>query len=253
MIMDPWFYVAAVPAVFLVGMSKGGFGGTLALLGVPLMALAISPVAAAGILLPIMIVMDAIALLAWRGTVSRAVLLQMLPASMVGIALGYATSAVFPPDAIRVVIGLLSLWFVANWWFRLRGAETEAPQHRGRAAFWGACAGYGSFVAHAGGPPFQVYVAPLRLPPAHYAGTAVVFFAATNAVKLVPYYLLGQFSDENLATSLMLLPLAPVATLFGVWIARRLKPELFYRIVYAFLVPVGIKLVHDGTWGLISP
>ncbi|MER0238847.1 sulfite exporter TauE/SafE family protein [Fulvimarina sp. MAC8] len=252
MITDPWFYCAAIPAVFLVGMSKGGFGGTLALIGVPLMALAISPVAAAGILLPIMILMDLIALYAWRGTFAKSVLIQMLPASVVGIAVGYLTSAYAPPEVIRIVVGLLSLGFVANWWFRTRHAVEPARENRGRAFFWGAGAGYGSFVAHAGGPPFQVYVVPLRLAPTDYAGTAVVFFAVTNAVKLIPYYALGQFSHENLLTSLMLLPVAPIATLFGVWLVKRIEPQLFYRIIYGLLIPVGLKLVYDGVSGVLG-
>ncbi|MEN3792716.1 sulfite exporter TauE/SafE family protein [Fulvimarina sp. MAC3] len=252
MITDPWFYCAAIPAVFLIGLSKGGFGGTLALIGVPLMALAIAPAAAAGILLPILLLMDVIALYAWRGNVSKSVLVHLLPASIIGIAIGYLTSAYAPPGAIRIVIGLLSLWFVANWWFRTRHMIERARESRGRAWFWGMGAGYGSFVAHAGGPLFQVYVVPLRLAPTVYAGTAVVFFAVANAVKLIPYYALGQFSHENVLTSLVLLPLAPVATLFGVWLVKRIEPELFYRIVYGLLVPVGLKLVYDGVSAVLT-
>ncbi|WP_040489134.1 sulfite exporter TauE/SafE family protein [Fulvimarina pelagi] len=246
MITDPWFYCAAIPAVFLVGLSKGGFGGTMALVGVPMMALVISPVAAAGILLPILILMDLIALYAWRGTFSKTVLADMLPASVLGISLGYLTSAYAPPDAVSIVVGLLSLWFVTNWFLHARHAMTPVPENRRRAWAWGVGAGYGSFVAHAGGPTFQIYVLPLRLAPPVYAGTAVVFFAVTNVAKLIPYYALGQFSYENLATSLALFPVAPIATFCGVWLVKRLEPELFYRIVYGLLVPVGLKLIYDG-------
>lgn len=252
MITDPTFYLAAIPAVFLLGLSKGGFGGTIALIGVPLMAMVISPGTAAGILLPIMIVMDAIALYAWRGRFDRQLLRVMLPASVLGIVAGYLTATLVPPDGVRLVIGLLAFGFAADWFVRGRHRTDAVPRHNGKAAFWGMGSGFTSFVAHAGGPPFQVYVLPLRLAPADYAGTAVVFFAVTNVVKLVPYYVLGQFSAANLSTSLVLLPIAPVATLFGIWLVKRIRADLFYVVIYTLLVPVGLKLAYDGVMGLVG-
>ena len=92
---------------------------------------------------------------------------------------------------------------------------------------------------------------PLKIAPPVYAGTSVIFFAAVNAMKLVPYFLLGQFSHDNLATSAALLPLAPVATLAGVWLVKRTDQGLFYRIIYWLLVPIGLKLVYDGATALL--
>jgi uncharacterized membrane protein YfcA len=250
MISDPSFYLLAVPAVVLVGLAKGGFGGSISMIGVPLMALAISPVAAAGIMLPILIVMDVVGLLAWRGTFDRAVLRLILPASILGVALGYFTAALVPVDGIKLLIGLLCLAFGLHWFvFARHQAEARAPG-RLRGIFWGVVSGFTSFTTHAGGPPFQVYVMPLRLEPAVYAGTTVIFFAVTNAVKLLPYFLLGQFSAENLTTSAILLPLAPLATMAGVWLVRRTDRERFYLITYALLIPVGLKLVIDAVRSL---
>lgn len=246
MITDPLFYLVAIPAVLLIGLSKGGFGGSVALVGVPLMAVMIPPIEAAGILLPIMIVMDAIGLYAWRGRFDRALLLSMLPAAIGGIAVGYFAATLVSADGIRLLLGLLALWFAVEWFVRSR--HRTAPSRRSliRANVWGAISGFASFVSHAGGPPYQVYVLPLRLAPQVYAGTSAVFFAVVNAVKLLPYFLLGQFSAGNLATSAALLPLAPLATLLGVWLVRRVKPSVFYFVAYALLVPVGLKLVFDG-------
>lgn len=251
MITDPLFYAVAIPAVILIGLSKGGFGGTGALVGVPLMAIAVDPVVAAGVLLPILVVMDVIGLVAWRGRFDRGVVLTMLPAAALGVLAGYLTASSVSEDAFRLTIGLLALWFFANWFFgEQRRARKARPQQSVKGAFWGALAGFSSFVSHAGGPPFQVYVVPLKLAPPIYAGTSVIFFAAVNAMKLVPYFLLGQFSHDNLATSAALLPLAPVATLAGVWLVKRTDPGLFYRIIYWLLVPIGLKLVYDGAAAL---
>ncbi|MCE7028337.1 sulfite exporter TauE/SafE family protein [Jiella avicenniae] len=251
MITDPLFYVVAIPAVVLIGLSKGGFGGTGALVGVPLMAIAVDPVTAAGVLLPILVVMDVIGLYAWRGRFDRGVVLTMLPAAALGVLAGYLTASSVSEDAIRAMIGLLALWFLANWLLGQRQARAARPQQPLKGAFWGAAAGFASFVSHAGGPPFQVYVVPLRIAPQVFAGTSVIFFAAVNAMKLIPYFLLGQFSHENLATSAALLPIAPVATLAGVWLVRRTDTGLFYRIIYWLLLPIGLKLVYDGVTALL--
>ena len=252
MITDPLFYLFAVPAVFLVGLSKGGFGGTIALIGVPLMAFAVSPVTAAGILLPIMIIMDLVGLFAWRGRFDRNVLASMLPAALLGVALGYLTAQMVSADGIRLILGLLALWFVADWLLKGRRDKEPKPRNAITAGFWGTVSGFASFVSHAGGPPYQIYVVPLKLAPADFAGTAVVFFAVVNAVKLLPYFLLGQFSLGNLETSAVLAPLAPLATVAGVWLVRRIEPKIFYRLVYTLLVPVGLKLAFDGASGLLS-
>ena len=251
-ITDPFFYLVAIPAVFIVGLSKGGFGGAIAVVGVPLMALAISPVAAAGILLPIFIVMDLFAVFAWRGRFDRQVIRHMIPAAIVGITVGYFTAAIIPPDGTRIVVGLVATGFAINWFWRSRHILEPAPRNRAKAWGWGIGAGFTSFVAHAGGPPYQVYVLPLRLDPQTYAGTAVIFFAAINGIKLIPYFLLGQFSAENLATSAALLPLAPIATLAGIWLVKRIEPTLFYKITHGLLIPVGLKLIYDGVHGIVG-
>lgn len=246
MILDPFFYLCAVPAVLLVGLAKGGFGGSVTMIGVPLMALAVSPVVAAGIMLPILVVMDIVGLVAWRGTYDRKVLRVILPASIVGVGLGFLTATMISPNGIRLMIGLLCLVFALHWFAAARHRPEPRAPDRARGLFWGIVSGFTSFATHAGGPPFQVYVMPLRLEPAVYAGTTVIFFAVTNVVKLAPYFWLGQFSAENLMTSAVLLPLAPIATLAGVWLVRRTNRERFYLITYALLVPVGAKLVWDS-------
>ena len=122
----------------------------------------------------------------------------------------------------------------------------KAKPNTGKGVFWGIVAGFTSFVSHAGGPPYQMYTLPLRMDKRLFAGTAVVFFSVTNAVKLVPYFLLGQFNTQNLATSAVLLPLAPVATLTGVWAVKRISQEGFYKVTYAAVLLVSLKLIWDG-------
>jgi uncharacterized membrane protein YfcA len=238
-ISDPLFYAAAIPAVFLVGMSKGGFGGTLAMLGVPLMALVISPIQGAGIMLPILIVMDAVALFAYRGTFDRKSLMILMPAGIFGIGIGWATAAYVDENFITLMVGVISLLFVANYLHKRKSAHVPAEHNRPKGYFWGTVSGFTSFVSHTGGPPYQLYMVPLRLTPTLFAGTGAIYFATLNFLKLIPYFMLGQFETTNLVTSGVLLPIAPVATLTGVWLVRVVDPGFFYRVIYVLMGVIG--------------
>ncbi|MDQ0314244.1 sulfite exporter TauE/SafE family protein [Amorphus orientalis] len=254
MITDPTFYLFAIPAVILVGISKGGFGGSIAILGVPLMALAISPIRAAGIMLPILIVMDLIAVASYRRTFDVTVLAMTLPGALVGVGLGYLLAAYVDEAMVRLIIGSVAVLFSLDHWGRkyLR-RQPDGPRGHSpvKGTLWGLVAGFTSFVSHAGGPPYQMYTLPLGLEKRVFAGTGVYFFFTLNAAKLVPYFALGQFSGRNLATSATLLPVAVLATLFGVWLVRIVPQQLFFRVIYVFVFVIGLKLMWDGIAGLV--
>src|SRR5688572_10991656 len=251
MLADPWFYAAAVPAVVIVGLAKGGFGGGISILGVPLMALVISPLDAAAIMLPIMIVMDVVALFAWRGVWDRPSVAILLPSVMVGIGLGWAVAAYVTDEAVRFIVGAVALAFTLDYLFRGRMKAEPKPHNPAKGWFWGTVSGFTSFVSHAGGPPMQMYLLPLRLDPRLIAGTTVLIFAVANFVKLLPYAMLGQFSTSHLAASAVLLPLGPVATWFGTRLVRIISVTTFYRLSYAALFIIALKLLWDGAANLI--
>lgn len=254
LLADPWFYAAALPAVILVGLSKGGFGGAVGFVGVPLMALVMSPVQAAAILLPILCLMDMVSVWTWRGVYDRGVLLSMMPGAVVGIGAGWLTAAMVTGGMVRLIVGVVAFVFVARWAYQqLRhGRGHSASPKRLAAAFWGTISGFTSFVAHVGGPPFQVYALPLRLDPKVLSGTAAIFFAVTNALKLVPYFALGQFAATNLAASAVLMPVAPLATLAGAWLVRRMRPEIFYPFTYCTVAAIALKLIYDGVLDVLG-
>lgn len=246
MIADPAFYAVAVPAVILTGLAKGGFLGALGGFAVPLMSLVISPVEAAGIMLPILIAMDMVGLYAYRGEYHRTNLVILLPAALVGIALGWATAAYVTEAHVRLIVGLVGFIFAARYWLSRAHRSATFEPNRLKGTFWGMVAGYTSFVSHTGAPPFQVYMLPQRLPNAIYAGTAVIFFAVVNLVKVVPYAALGQFNATNLSTVAVLIPLAPIAMLAGVWLTRRVPQDPFYAILHAGLLIISAKLIYDA-------
>ncbi|MCB1488295.1 MAG: sulfite exporter TauE/SafE family protein [Bauldia sp.] len=250
MITDPWFYAAAVPAMLILGLAKGGFG-VIGILTVPILSIAISPVQAAGITLPILILSDLVAVYSYWREWDKGVLSVMLPGALLGIGIGWLTAAWVSESQIRLIVGVVAVVFALNYWFRHRTSTEAAKPNVAKGVFWGAVTGFVSFVSHAGGPPYQVYAAPLKLQPRLFAGTAVIFFATVNTIKLLPYFFLGQFDRENLITSAILLPISIPATLFGVWLVRRINLRTYYQAIYVLVFIVGLFLIGQSIYGML--
>ena len=247
---DPGTLMAMALAAMLVGLAKGGLAG-LGVMAVPVLALALPPVQAAGILLPILCLTDLAATWTWWGTWSRRTLMAMLPGAMLGIGVGWLTAALVSDAAVRLIVGGIAVAFVARWLVARRGGPAPArPESAVPAALWGSLAGYTSFVAHAGGPPFSVYAMPLGMSPRMLTGTSVAFFTAVNYAKLLPYAALGQLGGANLAASALMAPVAVGFTWVGAVAIRRMRAEVFYPFTYAMTALVGLKLLWDGAAGL---
>jgi uncharacterized membrane protein YfcA len=256
MITDPFFYLVAVPAVFLLGLTKGGFAG-IGVVAVPMMTLAVSPVMAASIILPILLVQDVVSVWSFRKSWDKAILVLMLPAAAGGIFLGWALAALVDESAVRLAVGTISVVFALQRLWAERALKAADEIEAGPARPWfgvlcGATAGFTSQIAHAGGPPFQIYVLPRGLPRDVFIGTSAIFFAAVNWMKVPAYLALGQLTPKVLATAGVLLPLAIVSTWVGVRLVRRVPAEGFYKLIYVLLVLVGGKLMFDGARGLLT-
>ncbi len=248
MIDDPVFWAVAVFSVLITGVSKGGFGG-LGLLAVPLMALVVSPVQAASIMLPILIVMDWVGIWSYRRHRDLKLLALILPGALIGIILGYFLASYVDDNMVRIAVGMIAVIFPIYAVFKPRGGDGFIQDNRPLGAVAGVVSGFTSFVAHAGGPPYQAYALPQNLDKMIYAGTAVTFFTVVNAVKLIPYGLLGQLDQTNLTISLYLVPFAPIGVLVGAWLVKRIDQAMFYRIMYVLIFSVGLKLLWDGLSG----
>lgn len=246
-ITDWSFYAVAIPAVLLLGVSKSGFGAGFGSLAVPLMALSVTVPQAAAILMPVLLVMDLLGIAAFRKDFDRALLRFLLPWGLLGIGIGTLTFQLLQPRWVAGIVGVFTLLFLAQ---RLLFAPRAdgAPPPRWAGALLTATSGFTSFVAHAGGPPINAYVIPLRLTPLRFTGTMAFFFFVINLAKWLPYAWLGLLDGRNLGTSLLLLPLAPIGVWAGVRIARRIDQRLFYRFVYLGMLLTGLKLVWDA-WG----
>jgi uncharacterized protein len=245
---DPLFYLAAVPAVILMGLAKGGFAG-IGAFAMPLLALAISPVQAAAILLPLLILQDAVGIWAFRKEWHGGILLLMIPSAAVGIVLGYLLAAKVSVNAVLAALGVISIAFAALRLWSARGGRVAAPRNAPviLGALLGVASGFTSQVAHAGTPPFQMWVLPKGLAPPVLIGTTAIFFGVINWLKVPAYFALGQFTHENLMTSAVLAPLAIASTFAGVWLVRRVNAEKCYTLIYVLMILVGAQLLWEAT------
>lgn len=242
------FWVVAVIAAVMTGLGKGGLP-IVGALTVPVLSLVISPVVAAGLMLPVYVLSDIFGLYAYRKEFDRAVLLVACVGMTVGVGIGWATARIIPESWVTVLVGVISVAFALNQLLRKAMIADPKRPEWGSGLFWCSIAGFTSFVSHTGGPPYQVWTLPLGLKKAVFAGTSTIAFAYVNAIKLVPYFFLGQINLASLETAAKLMPVAAVAVFVGVWAVKRLPEKLFFQIVTWSLLLIGCQLIWKGLQG----
>ena len=245
MIADPLFYVVAVPAVLLLGISKSGFGAGFGSLAVPLMAMAVTVPQAAAVLMPVLLLMDLLGIAVFRKDFDKALLKFLVPFALVGTLIGALLFKLLDAKVVAGMVGAFTLLFLAQR-LLFPPRPDSPPPPRWLGALLTITSGFTSFIAHAGGPPISAYVIPLRLSPLKFTATLAFLFFVINLSKWIPYAWLGLLDMRNLSTSLVLLPLAPIGVWIGVRVARRVSPLLFYRLLYGGMFLTGCKLLWDG-------
>jgi len=245
---DLAFFAIAIPAVIFAGVSKAGFGSGAAFASASILALILEPAQALGIMLPLLMLIDVASLrpywLKWNAPDALRLSLGAVP----GVVLGIWLYRVANDDVLRLLIGGISLAFVAyqlvQSWGIFTVAKRAFPAWVGY--FTGAVAGFTSFVSHAGGPPVAVYLLAQGHSKGVYQATSVIAFWVINLLKAVPYAFLGIFTYETLLADMFLAPFALIGAGLGVW-AHRIVPErLFFGLTYIMLTLTGCKLIWDA-------
>ena len=240
------FWTAALAAAFFVGGSKGGLP-MIALLSVPTMSLVMSPMQGAALLLPVYLVSDVFGIWIYRRSFSRRNLAILIPAAAIGVFAGWLLAGDTDENVVRVIIGCVGLTFLAMRQ-RSRMIGKRNPQHADvpRGLIWGSVSGFTSFVSHAGGPAFQLYVLPQQLPKLMFAGTATILFSIINVMKVPPYLALGLIEWGDLRTVAILSPMA----IFGAWVGYRLTrlipQRAFFIVVEIALFLISVNLIRVG-------
>ncbi|HJS11295.1 sulfite exporter TauE/SafE family protein [Sphingopyxis sp.] len=250
LLADPLTLLVLAAAVILLGLAKGGLSGVGAL-ATPLVALVLPPTIAAALLLPILIVQDVVSVWSFRKTWDGWIIGWMLPGAAVGIAAGYAYAERVDEAKLMAALGAITLAFgLYRLWVERGGRVVAASTSPGWVgSLFGVATGFTSQIAHAGGPPFQMWVTPRRLPHLVFVGTSSILFAAINWMKVPAYIALGAFPHEVLVAAALLMPLAIVSTLLTVRWLKRIDGARFYVLIYVLMVLLGAKLLWDGLAG----
>ena len=247
LLANPATLALTLLAVMILGLAKGGFSG-LGALATPLVALTMPPVTAAALLLPVLIVQDVVSVWSFRRSWDGWIIAWMLPGALVGIILAALLAASVPEAKLLLVLGLITAAFGLYRLWLERGGRVVAPSNSPGwvGTLFGVACGFTSQIAHAGGPPFQMWVTPRRLPHQTFVGTSAITFAAINWLKVPSYVLLGSFDREILTAAALLVPLAIASTWAGVWLVRRIDTARFYAVIYVLMVALGLRLVWQA-------
>ncbi|MEM8979757.1 MAG: sulfite exporter TauE/SafE family protein [Pseudomonadota bacterium] len=245
MTFDLWFFIAAIPATLFAGVSKAGFGSGAAFASSAILALVVEPSAAIGLMLPLLMVIDAASLKPYWGKWDWGLSWPVIWAAIPGVALGALIYQFANDNILRALIGGIALAFVAYDWSKRAGllklGARKFPTWVG--ALTGAVAGFTSFVSHAGGPPVAVYLLSQGVGKGVYQASSVLIFWAINLFKFVPYTFLGIFTAQTLVADLILVPFALLGTWLGVRAHRVVSETWFFRITYILLLITGTRLL----------
>jgi uncharacterized membrane protein YfcA len=261
-----WWLIVCF-AVFGIGVTKSGFGSGIGLMLVPTMALAMSHIpgrgsdAALGLMLPLLVTGDLLAVWQYRHLFSLKIVKKLLPGTAVGVVLGgallwylkHARSDRVAETLVQTEIGFESVLLVGLHWYRLwRGKAQHLMREPLRSHLTGGFAGVSSTLAHGAGPIIALYLLPLDLNRQLFVGTCAIYFFVLNGAKLPVYAVSGQFAHASPLFAIQFLPLVFAGALLGLWLNRRISDRWFSRVIYCVTFILGWYLLYEGVSGLVS-
>ena len=250
---DPWFYVLGLLVTFLIGFSKGAFGGGLAILGVPLLAPVLGPLEAAITTAYLVAVMDLFALSNFGPRHwSKRDMAWLVVGLLVGIAVGWGVFTLVDPRWIGLVIGTVTLAFAAQFFLMGERSLPTIPVMPSLALLAGSISGFTTFVAHAGSPPVAMYLMARRIDKTVFVATSIGVFLLGNYVKLIPYTQLALQHTRALWAVLLLLPMVPVGVWVGVKLHERMDRRRLFFWCYVLLTIAAGKMVYSALVSLLS-
>lgn len=244
---DPAFYAVGVTATFLMGLGKGAFGGGLAILGIPLLALVMDPIEASIVTALLVAFMDVFAIGSFpRGAWSKPDLAWLLPGLAGGTFIGFLVFESVDRRWLALIIALVTLAFTLRYFLKAGAERPDQPVSPKLALAAGLGTGFTTYIAHAGGPPLAMYLLRRDITKTAYAATTVAVFMLGNLIKLPGFIYSGLDHPAVFAKALVLAPVVPVAVLTGRRLHDNLSREKLYGLCYGLVGIAGLKLLYDA-------
>jgi uncharacterized protein len=238
-------------AAFVVGLAKGGLSSAGAL-SVPLLSLFMDPLQAAGVILPVYIASDMIAVYLYRRNFSVQNLKVLVPASLVGIVIAMVIAPLVPVAGVILATGLIGLIYCLQVaWVRLKGGQDARSFSARRGWVFGILCGITSFISHNGSPPFQAFMLPQKLENLTFAGTATILFAIINISKIPAYTELGLWDQIELVRMLWMIGVAICGAFIGRWLVARLPKWFYMGMIQIMLFCVSVFLIYEALSALL--
>jgi uncharacterized membrane protein YfcA len=244
---EPLQWICAFIGALMVGISKAGITG-FSILSVALFTHVFpSSKQASGLVLPLLIFGDIVAVLSYRTHTQWRYLWKLMPWTAAGVVLGYLALGHISDATARIMIGVIIVSLCAlGYWRRYVGTQPqEATEtwHWSLAAALGIAAGFVTLIANAAGPLMSIYLIAMRLPKMQFVGTAAVFFMVLNLFKVPFMVKLGLITPQSFEFNLMLAPAVLLGALAGRWLLMRINQQLFDKLVLSLSAIAGILLI----------
>ena len=247
-----WALAAMAAAVIVIGIAKSGFGGGIGILAVPLMAAALNPANALGVMLPVLITADVFAVVQHRRHRSGRHLRVTLAGAVVGVVAGSAVLWLFGEvgmlkPLLNLTVGGVCVLLVAVQCFRLLGGSVpRVPDTVAAGTTAGGAAGFVSTLAHSAGPVMSIYLLEHRVEKAKLVGTLVLFFFLLNLMKLPTFIGLGLINGQTLLASAVCIVVVPIGSLIGYWMHGRIREKPFVLVMYLGAAAAGVRMIYKA-------
>lgn len=247
---DLSYYLIISFAVLLFAISKSGFsGGGLALISVALLSITYGPLNAIAILMPMLLICDAIACYLNREHYEHKIIWSLAPFSFLGVLVGMIFFKFINLSMISIFIGLISLVYVI-FNYLVTNSKIKTIPFYGSKVFWGTMSGFTSFCLHSGGLPMNIYFMSLYNKKVQFVAGLVFSMALINIFKIIPYFYLDIINFKSLMGYLVFSPVAIIGVILGHWMNSKLSDKSFFMIINFFIVIASLRLMYLGFMGL---
>ena len=221
----------AFSAALLLGIAKSGIKG-LAILIVTGLALVYGAKESTGILMPLLICGDILAVIYYKRHVKWVYLIKLLPWMVAGVLVGVVLGKDLPEDLFKSGMAVIILISVAMMYYWERKKERKVPNHLSFAALMGMMAGFTTMVGNLAGVFSNIYFLAIKLPKNEFIGTAAWLFFIINLFK-IPFHILswGTINPASFQISLSLIPAVILGFMFGVTILKKIKNDRYRQLI----------------------